>query len=186
MLRALLLFVAAVLATSAVSAGSPPHSPTSLVIIACRVDDLTGQPGRLDPALAAKNWRDLEWHLDNGLEMECKREQLDLEDAVAANYAKSPSPLDEKDPTHAPVTGALYAEPLNPDFSDHSQCAREGMVQAALWGDKHPTWSVLAVGCPTPIVDESNKVVAWKLPECPEYKPGTGMHMHCKFDASLI
>src|SRR6188472_3259523 len=87
-----LAFLAAVLLASTAhgASPSPPKAPQALVIVTCKVDDLTGQLGRhgvdadghYDETSAAKGWRDLELHLDKGLEYECKREIAQLEDAT--------------------------------------------------------------------------------------------------------
>lgn len=150
--------------TSIASAAVPP--PTALVIVACRVDDLTGQPGRHDPALAAKDWRDLELKIIDG-EYSCKREVLSLED------------------------GSLYQNvndliPLNANFADWTQCSRVGVVQAQAWNEKHKGWATVAVGCPVPIVNGDGRIIGYKLPECPSTLPGTNNPMRCKFDASEI
>src|SRR5690349_17828158 len=133
-----------------------PPAPTSLVIVACRVDDLTGQPGRHDPEMAAHGWRDLELHVNSAQEYECKREVLaNLEDSAVT------SPL---------ANAGLI--PLNPDFSDRSQCAHVGAMKAAEWDQAHKGWATVAIGCPVPIVNQDGRVLSWKLPECPVYRPG--------------
>ena len=163
-----LSFAALLFALTVAQAAAAVPAPTALVIVACRVDDLTGQPGRQDPRLAARDWRDLELHVNKNQELECKRERIDLDDGVALNY------------------GPGAAAPLNPDFGDWSQCARVGVMQAGDWNRKHPGWGVVAVGCPTPIVNGNGAVVGWKLPDCPTYLPGTTSRMRCRFDASVI
>lgn len=156
-LAALLSLVLPVIATAAVQV------PTTVVIIGCRVDDLTGQPGRQDPNLAARGWRDLEWHFDNGLELQCKREVVPLEDSAALH-----------DPSVTPLT---------PNFSAFAQCASVAMSYAPRWEQANRGWAVMAVGCPVPITVDG-KVVAYKMPDCPSSI--NGMDIKCKFDASLI
>jgi hypothetical protein len=161
---------------------APPKAPTTLVIIACRVDDMTGQPGRhgvdadgvYHPEQAAHGWRDLELKVIDG-EYSCKREVTELEDN--ALY----SPLSE--------AGII---PLNPDFSDLGQCAHAGASMSTAWDQAHPGWGTVAIGCPVPIMDK-DRIIGWKLPECPVYKPGTynpetgeGERMKCRFDASAV
>lgn len=143
-----------------------PQAPTALSIIACRVDDLTGQPGRHDPALAAHNWRDLELHIKDG-ELSCKREVVELQDQVQMI-----------DPEHS--------MPLHPDFSVWSQCAGVAMSYSQVWNDAHKGWAVVAAGCPTPIVDGNGNVIGFKMPECPSYLPGTQTRIKCRFDSSVI
>lgn len=138
-----------------------PQAPTALAIIACRVDDLTGQPGRHDPAMAARGWRDLEPHVVFG-ELQCKRYLLPLDDAAVFKGAK----------------------PLTPNFGKWDQCAR---VAAGMFPTQENNgWAPLAAGCPTPITDlETGEIVGWKLPECPSKINGKE-GITCKFDESVI
>ena len=148
--------------------GNP--APTKAVLIACRVNDLTGQPGRHDPTMAAPGWRDYELRINDAQEYECKREELELNDS-AQLAASAPADL----------------LPLDPDFSDLNQCARVGVVQAQAWNEKHAGWAVVGVGCPVPIVNADGRVIAWKMPECPVHLPGSpGNRIKCTFDESLI
>ncbi len=164
MFRLLALVWLGILVVSA-HAGSPPAPPQTIVVIACRVDDLTGQSGRQDPDLAAKDWRDLEWHLDKGNELECKREVIPLEDSVALV---------------APETPALH-----PDFSSFAQCAAVAMQYAPTYEKANKGWAVMAVGCPTKITNgPDGPIIGWKLPECPFAV--NGMPIICRFDGSLI
>jgi hypothetical protein len=140
-----------------------PAAPQTVVIIGCRVDDLTGQPGRQDPELAARNWRDLEWHFDKGLELECKREVVPLEDAVAM-----------MDPT---------VKTLASDFSNVSQCAHAGAFFMPAWEQANKGWAVMAVGCPVRI-ETDGVLTGWKLPDCPSSIGG--LSIKCRFDGSVI
>jgi hypothetical protein len=142
---------------------APPPAPQTLVIIGCRVDDLTGQPGRQDPELAAKDWRDLEWHFDKGLELQCKREVVPLQDFVAS-----------MDPT---------VQPLLTDFSKPAACAHVGGMYSPMWNETHRGWAVMAVGCPVRI-ETDGKLTGWKLPDCPSSIGGKTIK--CRFDGSLI
>ncbi|HUS84370.1 MAG TPA: hypothetical protein VMX56_04435 [Anaerolineales bacterium] len=147
---------------------SQVQAPTTLSIIACRTVDLTGQKGRQDPALAAPGWRDLEWFINPSQELECKREVADLLDSAEMMFPHK-------------------TEPLEPDFSNWSQCASAGMSYAAAWNEKHKGWAVLAVGCPVKIIDsETGNVLSFKIPECPSHMPGTENRIKCSFDESLI
>jgi hypothetical protein len=147
--------------------GVTKKAPTDVVVIGCRVDDLTGQAGRQDPALAAKDWRDLEWHIEGG-ELQCKREVSQLQDQAVV--------IDE--------SGKL-AKPLNADFSDAAQCVHAGAMWAEQWNRAHKGWAVAAIGCPVAITDERGVVKAWKMPECPR-KIGALEGIKCKFDESNI
>jgi hypothetical protein len=149
--------------------------PTNLVVIACRVDDLTGQPGRhgvgpdgkFDETSAARDWRDLEPAIKGG-ELECKREVSALEDAAVV--------MDS--------TGKL-AKPLNANFGNMGQCVHAGAMWSKQWNDAHRGWAVFAIGCPVPIVDQRGVIKAWKMPDCPR-KIGGMEGIKCKFDESVI
>jgi hypothetical protein len=154
-------------------------APQSIVIVACKVIDMTGQPGRhgVDAAgnyneeAAAKDWRDLELYINPRTQQyECKREQLDLVDgAIFGDNA--PKDLLE----------------LTPDFADWGFCAHVGMMQAADYNREHPGWGVVAVGCPTRIIsNETGATVGWQMPSCPTYLPGTQSRMRCDFTDSVI
>ena len=164
MLRAALLLVG--LTLYPVWATAAPPAPQSIVIIACKVDDLTGQPGRQDPSVAIKGWKDLEWHFTNGNELECKREEVPLTDAVALM--------------------APELKELHPDFSDFSQCSAVGMQYAPAYEKDHRGWGVMAIGCPVQITADGpdGKVIGWHLPECP--MAVGGLAITCRFDPSLI
>jgi hypothetical protein len=159
----LLLIVGAAIIcmTVAAVAGSPP-APQTLVIIGCRVDDLTGQPGRQDPELAAKGWRDLEWHFEDA-ELQCKREVVPMQDFVASMH-----------PT---------VQPLLTDFSSHAACAHVGGMYSPTWNDNNKGWAVMAVGCPVRI-ETDGVLTGWKLPDCPSSIGGKTIK--CRFDGSLI
>jgi hypothetical protein len=182
MKRIILAAAAALVLTPAQAAPAPPKS---LAIVACRVDDLTGLPGRHDPAMAARGWRDLEWHLNASLEYECKRELLNgLQDST------------QYDPE---ATGKEVV--LHPNWFDFGQCARASMEIGPRWNDANRGWAVMAVGCPSPELDDNgtpdnyldDRLVDWHMPGCPSSQPGTstpenpeGNRMRCNFDASMI
>jgi hypothetical protein len=147
--------------------GVTKKAPTNVVVIGCRVDDFTGQAGRHDPAFAAKDWRDLEWHIEHG-ELQCKREVSKLEDQAVV-----------MDPSGKMV------KPLNADFGDLGQCSHAGAYWAPLWEAKHKGWAVMAIGCPVAITDERGVVKAWKMPECPR-RLGKLEGITCNFDESQI
>lgn len=151
---------------------APPPAPQTLVIIACKADDLTGQPGRHDPAMAAHGWRDLELHINGNNEYECKRIVVPLEDA--AIYQGLP--------------------PLASDFSNHTQCARAAMGFAPQWNDQNKGYAVVGIGCPvpewadngTPGDKSDDYIVGYRLPGCPSFRPGTNNRMRCSFDESAV
>ena len=156
--RALLFLVG--LGSLPIMAEAAPPAPQTVVVITCRVDDHTGEPGRQDPALAARGWKDLEWHFDKGLELECRRDVVPLEDAVAA-----------ADPTVAPLVS---------DFSKPMQCGRAGAMFAT---NVREGWAVMAIGCPVRI-ETDGVLTGWKLPDCPSEIGG--LPIKCRFDGSLI
>jgi len=163
-IKELLLLIG--LLTYPIMAEAVPIPPTTIVIIGCRVDDFTGQPGRHDPNLAAKGWKDLEWHVTDGLELECKREEIPLEDQVA--MIAPPGTL-----------------PLDPNFSDFAQCAAVAMSFSPKWEEANKGWAVMAVGCPTKITNgKDGPVIGYKMPDCPHSI--NGMDVTCKFDQSVI
>lgn len=172
------LTVAAALLVPVTETKQPPQAPpTSVVIVACRVDDWTGKRPLPPNIFPARDWKDLELHVENG-ELQCKREVLNLEDATLY----SPKAL-------------MDMLPLHPDFSEWTQCARVGVVQAAEYNKTHPGWGVVGVGCPVPIMDDNgtpedfldDRIIGFKLPECPSHLPGhDDAPMKCRFDASII
>jgi len=169
----------AVLSSSALA---EDWSKTSLMIVACQVDDLTGTrtpPG--DPGsivMPTPKWRDLELHVVNG-ELQCKLVPLmNLQDA---------SIYSDK------ATQDMVA--LNPNFGDNGQCARVSSWKAAQWEEDNNGWGVVAVGCPRPIMNAGadgvegtadDFQIGWAAPDCPTYFPGTTVLMKCKFTPSLI
>jgi hypothetical protein len=158
-----LLLLVGLYAFPLMATAAAPPAPQTVVIIGCRVDDLTGQPGRQDPTLAARGWRDLEWHFDEGLELQCKREVVPLEDAVAALDAT--------------------VKPLASDFSDVAQCAHAGVMFSPSWEQANKGWAVMAIGCPVRI-ETDGILTGWKLPDCPSSVGGK--IIRCRFDGSLI
>lgn len=159
-----LLLLAGLFSLPIMAEAAPPPPPTSIVVIACRVDDLTGQPGRQDPGFAARGWRDLEWHFTQpGNELECKREQIELTDAVTLM--------------------APEVNDLKPNFSDFAQCAAVAMQYGPQYDKTHPGWATLAVGCPVRI-ETDGILTGWKLPDCP--REIAGLPITCRFDGSLI
>ena len=169
LLAALAMFVAFEGWGGAIAA---PAAPPSLVFILCQVDDLTGTrpppgtPGAL--VMPAPGWRDLELRVVDG-EYQCKRVAVEnIEDASL----------------YSPKATADMI-PLEPNFADHGQCARAGMMMSTELNKNG--WAVVGVGCPTPIDLNGDGVPdAWKLPECPVYLPGTNNRMKCRFDESNV
>jgi len=190
----------------------PPLAPTSIVIVACKVDDFTGQRPLPEGVMPAPGWRDLDLHVEHG-ELICQHVRLDLEDAVAMDYPRKPYALAGVVPEsdsglndlkqQAPVTGSLYAEPLNPNFGDPAQCAHAGAMKGAEWNEHNKGWAFVGIGCPTRLgIDADGDgqpdfyrsgplrgqyiIKGWKMPGCPDFFPGTKTRMKCRFDPSMI
>jgi hypothetical protein len=145
-------------------------APQSIVIVACKVTDWTNRRPLPDNVHeTARGWRDLELFVNSNQEYECKREVLDLVDGSLFG-SKQPDEL----------------IPLDPNFGDWAQCVRVGVMQAADWNENHPGWGVVAVGCPTRIVNDKGETVGWQMPSCPTYLPGTDNRMRCDFSDSVI
>lgn len=188
MIARVLLTISLIMFSAAALAG--PKAPQTLVVVACKADDLTGKPGRhgvdpvtgqYDKTAAAKGWRDLELHINKNLEYDCKRELLPLEDAVTMYWPPK------------------LAKPINPDWGNWGQCVRAGVSISHRWEMDNKGWAVVAIGCPSPIgvdadgdgkpdMDERGHYVikGWKLPGCPSYLPGTNNRMRCNFDSSAV
>jgi hypothetical protein len=162
----------------AIKTPTSPDAPNVIVIFSCRADDLTGQPGRQDPASAAPGWKDIELHSENAT-LECKGEITPLFDQVEASAPARPAPGDQPD--------QKYAVPLNHNFGDPSQCIHAALsfTTKEQWDKEHPNWTIVAIGCPSPIVDSAGKIVGWHLPECPS-SIGGFEGIECKFDANAI
>lgn len=143
---------------------SPP-APQAIVLVSCRTDDLTGRAHNPQDGTAPHNYRDLEPHVVNG-ELQCKRVEVELQDASL----------------YSPAATADM-KPLNANFGRPDQCARAGVMFASNYDEEG--WSVVALGCPTPITDQTGKIVGWKMPECPN-KIGGMEGIRCKFDESVI
>ena len=159
----------------AIQAPDSPRAPQAIAVFSCRVDDLTGKPGRFGvdengvyhPELAARNWRDLELHIEGG-EIECKRQLVEIQD---------------KDEL---VNNAVQ---LHHNFGDPGQCVTGAnlMFTTTEWDKHHGLWAVVGIGCPTPMVDQTGKIVGWHIPECQSHLPGhKEIAMKCKFDESVI
>jgi hypothetical protein len=90
----------------------------------------------------------------------CRREEVPLQDMAEYEGAKA----------------------IGHDFSDHTQCAKVGAIIAPNYDGKHGPWYLLAVGCPTRIVnqlpDGSEETVGWQLPPCPSW-------VFCEVDTSI-
>jgi hypothetical protein len=142
-------------------------APNTLVFVSCRVDDLTGQPGRHDPAMAAQGWRDLELHVQNG-QYECRR-------TVIANIVDQQA---AQDPT---------LPELKPNLGKPQTCLHVGTTLVPPFEQQHPGWAVVAIGCPSPNIDKNTgEMLSYHIPSCPEYLPGTNNPMHCDYDDSAI
>lgn len=183
-MRNVLTFLAAVLLASTAhgASPSPPKAPTTINLIACRVDDLTGQKGRhgVDPVTgkfnessAAKGWRDLELRIEHGV-LECKVVPLENLDEVPYKGTNGKS-------VYSDMVDEGFL-PLNPNFGSPAQCARTAMLISPDWDKANPGWSVISVACPSPVMSSGpdgiernadDYIVDWIVPECPSFFPGT-------------
>jgi hypothetical protein len=142
----------------------------SLVIVACRVDDMTDKRPLPDNVFPARGWKDLELHLNEALEYECRREIIKPQDKEVYNEAAT----------------ADMPE-MRPNFAALGACLRVGVPFASEYYDQNPGWAVVGIGCPSPIdLNGDGAIDTYKLPECPDYLPGTTNRMRCRFDASII
>jgi hypothetical protein len=120
-----------------------------LVVIACKVV-MAANP---DPNAAFTHVENTQWATEDSM-MVCQRHEVELYDPVEGmqlNQADNPAPA------------------LNPNFTDHGQCARAGITLAVDWDHAHHNtpWRVWRIGCPTPIVDlRTGAMIGYKLPEC--------------------
>ena len=125
------------------------HIPPILVVIACKVVMSASQ----DSNAAFTHVENTEWATENSM-MVCQRNEVELYDPVEGmqlNAADDPVPA------------------LNPNFTDHGQCARAGIRLATEWDQAHrgTPWRVWRIGCPSPIVDlGTGALIGYKLPEC--------------------
>lgn len=118
------------------------HIPPVLVLIVCKVIS-GGAPDQNSDMTGAQN---LQWATENSM-MVCRRNEVQLYDPAEDHGAA----------------------PLNSDFSQAGQCARQGILTATQWDQSHKAspWRVWKVGCPSPIVDlRTGQVIGYKLPDC--------------------
>ena len=153
-----------------VALAAPTHAreeidySNTLVVVACQVNDMTG---KRDPShdgvevRPAPGWKDLELKENKFGEFTCKREVVNQHDAKVS---------------------------LQNDVRTTKGCMRSSMLLAPQWNEENPGWAVVAVGCPTPIIndlngnnqqDDGEPVIAYKLPECPRW-------IKCDFSESEI
>lgn len=142
----------------------------TLVVIGCKVDDMTGKrdPSRNGIEVRpSRDWKDLEWHKNKWGEMECKREIV------------NPKAFDKL------IEGTKLASPVTPDYSTVGKCARGSMMLAPVWNEKNEGWAVMGIGCPKPMFDKKTKaIVGYILPGCP--RELGGVKIKCHFDESEI
>lgn len=125
------------------------HIPPVLVLIVCKVIS-GGVPDQNADATGSQN---LEWATVNSM-MTCERHEVQMYD---------PAEGIKLHPNDDP------AQPLNPNFSQASECARNGIQLATSWDEAHRNtpWRVWRVGCPSAIVDSrTGLVVGYTLPSC--------------------
>ena len=131
--------------------------PTTLAIIACRIDKSPYEEGTV-----AGEWRELEWHMP----VECMRVIETVSDSAALNN--------------------LWLRQMMPSLADYGTCAEVGMAYAPIWETAHKNWAIVKVGCPTKMVDADGNIVGWHMPECQGTLPGTSYPLRCRFDPSEI
>ena len=133
--------------------------PNTIVVIACKTHIVTDADG--NPVVDQNDKTSSDWTIKNGIFI-CKREEVQLQDAVVAAYGSD---------IKTPATDLPPIAELRSNFSDHSQCAHVGMSYGPKWEAENPGWHIWSVGCPVPVVnirpDGSEEIVGWHLPECP-------------------
>lgn len=174
-----LSFLSAVLAASTAHSDSP-SPPDTLAFISCAAEPRDNWLPHQIPIPGKEYWQ-LKVNKDN--ELECKRETIDPQDGSAMAAALKPF-----DPNFAAIT-----DPGNITFSDYSQCGRVGMMMTARYQEQNPGWLVVAVGCPTPILDDQGTddtsddvIIGWQVPQCPTFLPGTDIEITCRFSPEFI
>lgn len=152
----------------AIQAPTSPRAPQAISVISCVVDDL-GLDVLPASVIPSREWKNLEWHRDKDGDLLCKRVIVEIQDKdeVVNNGTQ-----------------------LHHNFGDPGQCVRGAALffTTSQWDAQHQNYAVIAVGCPTPIVDaETGVITGWHMPECPSHVPGNpAMPLKCKFDESLI
>ncbi len=131
--------------------------PTTLAIIACRVDKRLHEEGTV-----AEGWHELGWRIP----VECMRVIETVTDSAALNN--------------------LWLGQMMLNLADYGTCAEVGMAYAPTWELAHKNWAIVKVGCPTKMVDADGNVVGWHMPECQGTLPGTSYPLRCRFDPSEI
>jgi hypothetical protein len=131
--------------------------PTTLAIIACRVDQTSH-----DRAPAEADSLELEWHIP----MECMRVVETVTDAAALNQP--------------------WLRKVKPNLANYGTCAEVAMAYAPIWEASHNSWAIVKIGCPTKIVDADGNIIGWHMPECQGVLPGTNYPLRCRFDPSEI
>src|SRR5574341_1124166 len=108
--------------------------PPVLVLIVCKTV-LAGPP---DANASFTHWESRDWATQGSM-MICRREEIQLYD-------------------QAEDQGAT---PLNPNFSEWSQCARAGITLAQQWDEQHRAspYRVWRVACPTPEFNEQGEII---------------------------
>lgn len=131
---------------------APPAAPVALVLIVCKghteawSNDTDADNAKMT---GVENWV---WDYPDA-KMLCKRLEIPMIDPAEA----------------------AGAAPLNPNFSDWSQCARAGIPLQQSWDQAHRTlpWRVWRIGCPVPIINQDGSVVGYKMPDGGHYEQVT-------------
>jgi hypothetical protein len=167
MLRYVALVALATPPQYAIQTPTSPVAPQAIAVISCQVDDL-GLDALPDNVIPTHQWKNLEWRRDKSGNLICKREIV---------------PIQDKDEV---VNNQV---PLKHNFGDPGQCAHGSALffTNAEWDKHHPNYAVIAVGCPTPIVNDEGKIVSWHMPECPSHVPGNpDMPIRCDLSENEI
>lgn len=135
----------------------PVSPPSTLAIIACRVDSKMGSKDAYAPQDAGPDWH---------MPLECMRVIETVTDAAAMSH--------------------LWLRQMTPNLADYDTCAEVAMTYAPVWESSHHNWTIVKVGCPTKIVDADGRIIGWHMPECQGTLPGTSYPLRCRFDPSEI
>ena len=124
--------------------------PAIAILFVCKVVLLPDQ----DTNSGFTNFTPTEWDMTDGM-MHCRREQIALYDQ-AVDQGAIPIP-------YSPIQCARTVMTMGPQFD-------VDMAKA------HKPWRFWRGSCPTPIRSgpkETDEIIGWKLPECPNLSDGT-------------
>lgn len=136
--------------------------PAVLVVIACKVVFSPIEDPIQQANAGFTGYKPFEWATKHS-QMECRRHEVQLFDSSAA----------------------MGADPI--PFTPF-QCMRASWQVRMDWdrGHSNTNWRVWRTACPVPIKDTStDKVIAWKLPECPRINYKDRVAVHCEVDSMI-